>query len=147
MQNVFSYGILLLDIASKNAILNFTYSTGESYTKKQHFKQFQIAAILRRGIVVELTKPKSALLFFAFLPQFIDPKTGAIAMRLVLLQTVYALMAFGSDIVVAMLSGKLGQWLAHYKNLTLWQERFSGSVLITLGGFISYQELLKDAVE
>ena len=87
------------------------------------------------------------MFFLAFLPQFVNPQAGTIAMQLMVLGTVYAFIAFGSDIMVAMLSGKLGKWLAHHQEFTQMQERFSGSVLMTLGGFIAYQELWAESAE
>ena len=122
-------------------------SSGTSYTNKQSVKKIQIVTIFRQSIIVELTNPKTALFFLAFLPQFVDPQAGMITMQLVVLGTVYSLIAFGSDIMVALLSGKLGKWLAKHEKFTQWQERFSGSVLITLGGFIAYQELGSEMVE
>jgi threonine/homoserine/homoserine lactone efflux protein len=121
-------------------------SAGTSYTQ-QSIKRIQIVTIFRQSIVVELTNPKTALFFLAFLPQFVDPQAGTITMQLVVLGTIYAFIAFSTDITVAMLSGKLGKWLAHHKKFTQMQERFSGSVLITLGGFIVYQELWAEAAE
>jgi threonine/homoserine/homoserine lactone efflux protein len=122
-------------------------SAGTSYTNKQSVKKTQIVTIFRQSIIVELTNPKTALFFLAFLPQFVDPQAGMITTQLVILGTVYSLIAFGSDIMVALLSGKLGKWLAKHEKFTQWQERFSGGVLITLGGFIAYQELGSEFVE
>lgn len=122
-------------------------SAGTRYTNNQRIKKIQIVTIFRQSIIVELTNPKTALFFLAFLPQFVDPQAGAIAMQLVVLGTVYSLIAFASDIMVALLSGKLGKWLAQHEKFTQWQERFSGGVLITLGGFIAYQELATEHVE
>ncbi|MFT4939554.1 MAG: threonine/homoserine/homoserine lactone efflux protein [Paraglaciecola sp.] len=55
------------------------------------------------------------MLFLAFLPQFVDPQAGTIVIQLVVLATVYACIAFSSDIMVAMLSGKLGKWLVQHQ--------------------------------
>lgn len=87
------------------------------------------------------------MLFLAFLPQFVDPQAGTIVIQLVVLATVYACIAFSSDIMVAMLSGKLGKWLVQHQNFSRFQERFSGSVLISLGEFIAYQEFLTEVME
>jgi threonine/homoserine/homoserine lactone efflux protein len=122
-------------------------SATTNYNDKQSDKQIRIVTIFRQSIIVELTNPKTALFFLAFLPQFVDPLAGTIAVQLVMLGTVYAFIAFCCDMLVAMLSSKLGEWLSHHQKFTQLQERISGSVLIMLGGFIAYQELLAETVE
>src|SRR5215212_7963469 len=36
-----------------------------------------LGAVYRRGAIVNVLNPKTALFFFAFLPQFVDPDRGA----------------------------------------------------------------------
>ncbi|MFT4993735.1 MAG: threonine/homoserine/homoserine lactone efflux protein [Paraglaciecola sp.] len=119
-------------------------STGTS-TSRQKLQPIPLHKIFRQSIVVELTNPKTALFFIAFLPQFVDVQGTNVTMQLVILGTVYAFIAMGSDILVALLSGKLGNWLAHHPAFIRWQDRFSGSLLFTLGTFIVYQEISGEA--
>lgn len=110
-------------------------------TSRQTLQRISLTKIFRQSIVVELTNPKTALFFLAFLPQFVDVQSANVTMQLVTLGTVYACIAMGSDITVALLSGKLGNCLAHHPAFIRWQDRFSGSLLFALGGFIVYEEL------
>ena len=67
--------------------------------------------LYRRGIVMNITNPKVAIFFLAFLPQFADPDNGPLAPQLLVLGSVFILatiLVFGS---VAWSAGLLGDWL------------------------------------
>ncbi len=67
--------------------------------------------LYRRGIIMNVTNPKVAIFFLAFLPQFTDPSRGALSIQMVLLGLVFILatiLVFGS---VSLLAGTLGGWL------------------------------------
>ncbi|GAB3031457.1 LysE family translocator [Bowmanella dokdonensis] len=102
------------------------------------------AKIFRQSVVVELTNPKTALFFLAFLPQFVRPDAGAVTSQLLVLGLVYALIALCCDLLVACLSDKLGDWLAHHASFPYWQDRISGTLLLGLGIFIAADELKND---
>src|SRR5690606_15641270 len=55
----------------------------------------------RQGIVVEALNPKTAAFFLAFLPQFVDPSRGDVAVQFVVLGTISVLLNTGADIVAA----------------------------------------------
>jgi threonine/homoserine/homoserine lactone efflux protein len=98
--------------------------------------------ILRQSLIVELTNPKTALFFLAFLPQFVDEQVGNVAFQLMILGSLYAIVAFFCDLSVATAAGKLGRWLAQHPNSIIWQDRFAGTVLIGLGIYICYETLI-----
>ena len=67
--------------------------------------------LYRRGIIMNVTNPKVAIFFLAFLPQFTDPSRGVLWIQMVLLGLVFILatiLVFGS---VSLLAGTLGGWL------------------------------------
>ncbi|GAC31772.1 hypothetical protein GPLA_0856 [Paraglaciecola polaris LMG 21857] len=101
-----------------------------------------IPRIFAQSIVVELTNPKTALFFIAFLPQFIKPESGAVIGQFAVLGMMYALIAFICDVCVALLAGKLGKWLTRHPAFEIWQNRLSGGLLLSLGSFIAVDELV-----
>ncbi len=104
---------------------------------KNHLKVFY------QSIVVELTNPKTALFFMAFLPQFVDAQQGNVTSQFMVLGCIYMLIAFACDLAVAAMSSKLGQWFSNNAKFNLYQDRMSGSILFSLGSYIGLKELLK----
>lgn len=90
-------------------------------------------AAAREGMISNLTNPKVAAFMLAFLPQFVDPAHGAVAVQLLVLGAVQKLSGMCVLGTVALVSGTLGGWLARRPGLIAWQERFTGSVLVALG--------------
>ncbi|MCU7553692.1 LysE family translocator [Alteromonas sp. ASW11-19] len=86
-----------------------------------------------RGLMVELTNPKTGLFFLAFLPQFTRPALGNVPEQLLVLGTLYAVIALGCDLVVVSASAKLGRWLQQHPRLAKKQEQGAAAVLIILG--------------
>jgi threonine/homoserine/homoserine lactone efflux protein len=65
----------------------------------------------RRGIIMNVSNPKVAMFFLAFLPQFAAPAYGPVAGQVLLLGAVFmlaTLLVFGA---IALLAGRLGAWL------------------------------------
>ena len=109
--------------------------------EKQHLRPMTTGKIFRQSIVVELTNPKTALFFLAFLPQFVEVNANSVALQLVVLGCLYGIIAFSCDMLVVLLSTQLGKWLMQHPVFVAWQERISGSILAGLGGYIVYDEL------
>lgn len=65
--------------------------------------------LYRRGIIMNLTNPKVAVFFLAFLPQFTNPGHGSIPLQIMVLGMVFilsALLVFGS---ISFLGGSLAK--------------------------------------
>lgn len=97
--------------------------------------------IFKQSLFVELTNPKTALFFIAFLPLFTNPKLGNLSQQLIILGAIYAVIGFLSDVMVAMLSGKIGKWMSGNPHASIWQNWLSAGLLFMIGGFIVYQEI------
>lgn len=93
----------------------------------------KLSQIFSQGVLVSILNPKTALSFFAFLPQFVDPARGSVTAQILLLGGIFVVMAFMSDSLYAMLAGTLGQWLKRNVRYLRWQRYFTGSAYIALG--------------
>lgn len=89
--------------------------------------------IFSQGVLVNLLNPKTALFFFAFLPQFVDNSQGAVAVQSLLLGFIYVVMGIFSDGIYALLAGTIGHWLRGNRRFLRNQRYFTGTVYICLG--------------
>ena len=86
-----------------------------------------------QGMLTNVLNPKVALFFVAFLPQFVDQHSGTVAWQMLLLGVLFDAMGLSYLLLVAGLSGSLGQFL---KTRPAWANRLrwlTGSVMIGLG--------------
>jgi threonine/homoserine/homoserine lactone efflux protein len=92
-----------------------------------------LGSIFRQGMIVNALNPKTALFFLAFLPQFVDPERGHVALQASVLGLVWVGIATVSDAAWALGSGSL-VGLVRTSTRARRAERFaSGGVLIGLG--------------
>lgn len=85
------------------------------------------------GLLVNLLNPKTALFFFAFLPQFVEPSLGPVSVQVMVLGCLFVAIGILSDGVYALLAGGLGDWFRTSARLPLLQRYLSGGVYIALG--------------
>lgn len=85
------------------------------------------------GVVVNVLNPKTALFFFAFLPQFVDPAQGAVPLQIAVLGAVFVLLGLLSDGAYALLAARGGDWLKANLGFARIQRLVSGSIYLTLG--------------
>jgi threonine/homoserine/homoserine lactone efflux protein len=92
-----------------------------------------LTRLFRDGFLVNLFNPKTALFFYAFLPQFADPARGPIPLQIAILGVLATIVGLASDATYAAAAGTAGDWLRgsrRYRQLV----RFgSGSVYVGLG--------------
>ena len=65
------------------------------------------ALIFRRGVIVNILNPKTALFFLAFLPQFVQAGDGPVLAQILVLGGVFVLLALLSDSLYALAGGAL----------------------------------------
>jgi threonine/homoserine/homoserine lactone efflux protein len=86
-----------------------------------------------RGVLVQLLNPKIAIFFLAFLPQFVDSSRGPVAVQVLVLGTIFTLLAILSDGAYVLLAGAVGAWLRSGRRARGRLARLSGGVYIGLG--------------
>ena len=85
-----------------------------------------------RGIIMNITNPKVAIFFLAFLPQFADPSRGSITIQMLMFGGLFigsTLVIFGS---VAWFAGFLGEWLKGSAKAQIIMNRVAGTVFTGL---------------
>ena len=91
------------------------------------------ARAFRDGIVVEIFNPKTAAFFLAFLPQFVDPQAGSVALQFVVLGTISVALNTGADVVVAFAASRARDGLARYPVAIRRIRRAAGASIAALG--------------
>jgi len=89
-------------------------------------------ALYTRGIIMNITNPKVAIFFLAFLPQFADPSLGSITIQMLMFGALFmlaTLLVFGA---VAWFAGFLGDWLKRSAKAQTVMNRVAGTVFAGL---------------
>ncbi len=89
--------------------------------------------IYTQGLVVNLLNPKTALFFFAFLPQFVDPTKGNVPLQFLLLGTGFVGLATCTDSTYALLSSSIAGQLKRSPGIMRGQRYLAGLVYLGLG--------------
>ncbi len=89
-------------------------------------------ALYVRGLVMNITNPKVAIFFLAFLPQFADPSLGSLTAQMFIfggLMMLVTLVVFGT---VGWTAGFLGEWLRRSTRAQIMLNRIAATVFIAL---------------
>ena len=105
----------------------------EDAAKAEVNKQESLSRIYSQGFVVNLFNPKTALFFFAFLPQFVNTSNGNITLQIFLLGMMFVLMGVITDGAYAIISSSIANQLNANQNFARNQRYFTGLIYIGLG--------------
>ncbi|MBO6890399.1 MAG: LysE family translocator [Roseibium sp.] len=94
----------------------------------------------RQAILAEVLNPKTALFFLAFLPQFVNPANGHVALQLSVFGLIFVLLGLVSTVVFAVGAGRLGTFLRQNPVVLKWQGKVVGSIYCALGARLALQE-------
>ena len=87
----------------------------------------------REGVLVEALNPKTAVFFLAFVPQFVDPAAGSVALQFAGLGIVSVALNTAADVLVAFAAGGVRAGLGGRPGLVRRLREASGAAMIALG--------------
>ena len=85
------------------------------------------------GALSNLSNPKIAIFYFAFLPQFVPAGAAHPTLSMLALGLVFAGLTFLVKAPVGLFAGMLSGWLRARPRALVWLHRASGAVLVGLG--------------
>ena len=88
--------------------------------------------LYRRGILMNVTNPKVAIFFLAFLPQFANPSAGSLTMQILTLGGVFMLAALIVFTAIAWAAGFIGERLKRSPRAQRTMNRLAGVVFTGL---------------
>src|SRR5205085_12595383 len=100
--------------------------------EKGNVERAKLSRVFYQGVVVNVLNPKTALFFFAFLPQFINPARGAVIIQVAMLGAILIFLGTLSDSIYALASGSIGNWLRGNLKFVRAHPYFASSVYIGL---------------
>ena len=111
-------------------VRSFLSKTETTITKQQTRKH--LFTIFRESIVVNILNPKTALFFFAFLPQFVDTAGNMpVSTQIIMLGLIFIVIGIVSDGLYAVFAGALGD---RFKRAGLnYGKYITGTVFTSLG--------------
>jgi len=107
--------------------------TREETAGDETIKPESLARIYWQGFAINLLNPKTALFYFAFLPQFVDPAKGNVTGQTLMLGAIFVGMACITDSMYALVTSSLAKRLRGSRHFQKGQRYFAGWVYVGLG--------------
>lgn len=105
----------------------------ESEMEEVKVERESLSRVYWQGFAVNILNPKTALFFFAFLPQFVSPDRGNVTAQTLLLGAIFVIMAIITDSMYSLLASALSERLTRNRHFQKGQRYFEGLVYVGLG--------------
>ena len=105
----------------------------KSFAVDKNLKPVSYRNIFWQGVLTNVLNPKVALFFLAFLPQFINIRDGHPQWQILFLGVWFDCSGTLVNIIIAIIFGKMGNWLSKSPKFIKIQEKITGVLLISLG--------------
>lgn len=94
--------------------------------------------LLRQGLIVGVTNPKTIAFFVAVLPQFVAPSAGPVWAQLLVLGLAFQALALLFDSIWALAAGTARAWFATSPRRISTLSGTGGAMMIGLGGTLAF---------
>jgi threonine/homoserine/homoserine lactone efflux protein len=91
------------------------------------------------GAFSNLSNPKIAIFYFAFLPQFVSPTAAQPTLTVFVLGLAFSGLTFLVKAPVGFFAGRLSSWLRSRPGVLTWVFRASGAILVGLGMRLAFE--------
>ena len=105
----------------------------EAEVENATIQRESLSRIYWQGFAINLLNPKTALFYFAFLPQFVDPAKGNVTTQTLMLGAIFVGMACITDSMYALVTSSLAERLRGSRHFQKGQRYFTGLVYVGLG--------------
>jgi threonine/homoserine/homoserine lactone efflux protein len=97
-------------------------------------------SLYARGVLMNVTNPKVAIFFLAFLPHFADPLRGSIPGQIIALGAVFMVTAFAILSLTSWAASQIGNWLKKSERAQIGINRAAGTVFVLLACRLALSE-------
>jgi threonine/homoserine/homoserine lactone efflux protein len=109
-------------------------------TRAADHKPRQLHVLFWQGVLSNVTNPKIALFFLAFLPQFVRPEHGHVPLQMIVLGLIFALFGVIYLSGVGYSAGRVGNWIANHPRYLKPLRWATGGVFLGLGLRLVFME-------
>jgi threonine/homoserine/homoserine lactone efflux protein len=113
---------------------------GAAHFDGQLLRDRSLPRLFREGALSNLSNPKVAVFYFAFLPQFVPAAVPHPTATIFALGVAFSLLTFAVKAPVGYYSGALSAWLRSRPAVLKWITRSSGAILIGLGLRLAFEK-------
>ena len=100
----------------------------------------QLRALFWQGVLSNVTNPKVALFFLAFLPQFVHPNQGHVPVQMIVLGLIFAFFGVIYLSSLGYSAGHVGTWIAQHPRYLKPLRWATGGIFLGLGLRLAFSE-------